>query len=102
MIFRYDPENRHKIRPILIGPDSIPKEIGAPFPEPLLAQEPFDMMVHCRLPAPTYRQIIFKIGAVDCRDVVYGLYREAPIHAPPQIRRVDGSEFPRFPARLEP
>jgi hypothetical protein len=46
-----DPDKRHKIQPFLIGPDSISKKIAVPFLEPLLAQEPFDIMLHCRMPA---------------------------------------------------
>jgi hypothetical protein len=49
-----DPEKQHKIQPLLIGPDSISKKIAVPFLEPLLAQQPFDIMLHCRLPA-TYK-----------------------------------------------
>jgi hypothetical protein len=49
-----DPEKKHKIEPLLIGPDSISKKITVPFLEPLLAHEPFDIMLHCRLPA-TYK-----------------------------------------------
>jgi hypothetical protein len=45
-----DPEKRHKIQPLLIGPDSISKKIAVPFLEPLLAQQPFDIMLHCRMP----------------------------------------------------
>ena len=45
-----DPEKQHKIQPLLIGPDSISKKIAVPFLEPLLAQQPFDIMLHCRLP----------------------------------------------------
>lgn len=51
---KHDPEKRHKIQPLLIGPDSISKKIAVPFLEPLSAQEPFDIMLHCRLPA-TYK-----------------------------------------------
>lgn len=50
-----DPEKKHKIQPLLVGPDGISKKIAVPFLEPLRAQEPFDVMLHCRLPG-TYRQ----------------------------------------------
>ena len=49
-----DPEKRHKIEPIKIGPDSIAKKVAVPFSEPLAAHQPFDLMLHCRLPM-TYR-----------------------------------------------
>jgi hypothetical protein len=49
-----DPDKRHKIQPLLIGPDGISKKIAVPFLEPLLAREPFDIMLHCRMPA-TYK-----------------------------------------------
>lgn len=45
-----DPDKKHKIQPVLIGPDSISKKIAVPFLEPLLAQQPFDIMLHCRMP----------------------------------------------------
>lgn len=46
-----DPEKRHKIRPLLIGPDGISKKIAVPFLEPLRADQSFDIMLYCRLPA---------------------------------------------------
>jgi hypothetical protein len=49
-----DPEKRHKIQPVLIGPDGISKKIAVPFLEPLAIREPFDLMLHCRMPT-TYR-----------------------------------------------
>jgi hypothetical protein len=49
-----DPEKQHKIQPLLIGPDSISKKLAVPFLEPLLAQQPFDIMLCCRMPA-TYK-----------------------------------------------
>ena len=49
-----DPEKKHKIQPLLTGPDGISKKIAVPFLEPLVAQQPFDIMLHCRLPA-TYK-----------------------------------------------
>jgi hypothetical protein len=49
-----DPDKLHRIQPLLIGPDSISKKIAVPFLEPLLAQQPFDIMLHCRLPG-TYK-----------------------------------------------
>jgi hypothetical protein len=45
-----DPGKQHKIRPLLIGPDSISKKIAVPFLEPLFAKQPFDVMLNCRLP----------------------------------------------------
>lgn len=49
-----DPERNHKIQPVLIGPDGISKKIAVPFLEPLQAQDPFDIVLHCRIP-DTYR-----------------------------------------------
>lgn len=49
-----DPGKQHKIRPLLIGPDGISKKIAVPFLEPILAQQPFDIMLNCRLPG-TYK-----------------------------------------------
>jgi hypothetical protein len=45
-----DPEKKHKVQPLLIGPDGISKKIAVPFLEPLQAQDPFDILLHCRLP----------------------------------------------------
>jgi hypothetical protein len=49
-----DPQKLHKIQPVLIGPDGISKKITVPFLEPLTARQPFNLMLHCRLPG-TYR-----------------------------------------------
>jgi hypothetical protein len=49
-----DPERNHKIQPVLIGPDGISKKIAVPFLEPLEAQDPFNIMLHCRIP-DTYK-----------------------------------------------
>jgi hypothetical protein len=51
---KHDPERNHKIPPLLIGPDGISKKMAVPFLEPLRAQDPFDVMLHCRIP-DTYR-----------------------------------------------
>jgi hypothetical protein len=47
---RNDPDKQHPIQPLLIGPDSISKKIAIPFLRQLAAQEPFDLMLHCRMP----------------------------------------------------
>jgi hypothetical protein len=49
-----DPGKQHRIQPLLIGPDGISKKIAVPFLEPLLAHQPFDIMLNCRLP-DTYK-----------------------------------------------
>jgi len=36
---------------VLVGPESISKKIAVPFLEPLRAQQPFDIELHCRLPS---------------------------------------------------
>lgn len=51
---RRDPDKKHRIQPLLIGPDSISKKVAVPLPEPLQTQDPFDIMLHCRMPG-TYR-----------------------------------------------
>ena len=45
-----DPEMKHKICPILIGPDGLSKKIAVPFLEPLKANEPFRLLLSCKLP----------------------------------------------------
>jgi hypothetical protein len=47
---RRDPRRRHPIRPILLQPDGISKKITVPFLAPLSAQEPFCIMLECKLP----------------------------------------------------
>jgi hypothetical protein len=51
---KLDPEKKCKIQPVLIGPDSISKKIAVPFLEPIVAEQPFDIMLQCRMPA-TYK-----------------------------------------------
>ena len=48
--FRRDPDQQHKIKPMLIGPDGISKKIGVPFLDPIRRNGPFDIALHCRLP----------------------------------------------------
>ena len=50
-----DPERQHRIQPMLIGPDGISKKISVPFLQPLRANQPFDVMLDCRLPG-VFRQ----------------------------------------------
>src|ERR1041384_1452893 len=45
-----DPQKAHPIRPILIGADGISKKIGVPFLQPLKAEQPFDVLLQCKLP----------------------------------------------------
>ncbi len=45
-----DPERRHRIRPLLVGPDGISKKVAVPFLSRLKAQQPFSVLLHCELP----------------------------------------------------
>ena len=45
-----DPARRHRIRPILVGPDGISKKIAIPFLAPLKSGESFYILLICRLP----------------------------------------------------
>jgi hypothetical protein len=45
-----DPSKRHKIRPILIGPEGTSKKLAVPFLEPLVAQQRFAVLLKCKLP----------------------------------------------------
>jgi hypothetical protein len=47
---RRDPRKEHAIRPMLVGPDGISKKIAVPFLAPLGSQEPFSVLLECRLP----------------------------------------------------
>lgn len=47
---RRDPKQRHRIRPILLGPDGISKKLSIPFLAPVSANEPFSILLKCRLP----------------------------------------------------
>lgn len=44
-----DPEMKHKIRPLLADADGLSKKIAVPFLAPLAAQEPFNILLRCRL-----------------------------------------------------
>jgi hypothetical protein len=46
----HDPKKRHRIRPILIGPDGISKKITVPFLTPLKHGDTFDVLLSCKLP----------------------------------------------------
>ncbi|MBL8227361.1 MAG: hypothetical protein JNL98_02745 [Bryobacterales bacterium] len=46
---KQDPERKSRIEPVLVGPESISKKITVPFLEPLKADQPFDIELHCRL-----------------------------------------------------
>jgi hypothetical protein len=47
---RHDPQKQHGIRPMLVGPDGISKKIAVPFLAPLALQEPFSVILKCKLP----------------------------------------------------
>jgi hypothetical protein len=44
-----DPDKKCKIQPVLVGPDGISKKLSVPFLEPLVSNEGFDIMLHCRM-----------------------------------------------------
>jgi hypothetical protein len=45
-----DPGGKHKIRPIVIGPEGTSKKLAVPFLEPLVAQQRFAVLLKCKLP----------------------------------------------------
>jgi hypothetical protein len=47
---RRDPRRRHPIRPVLVGPDGISKKVSVPFLTPLSSQDPFHIVLTCKLP----------------------------------------------------
>ena len=47
---RNDPQKKHRIRPVLIGPDGMSKKIAVPFLSLLGEQEPFEIELTCELP----------------------------------------------------
>jgi len=47
---RHDPGGKHRIRPLLVGADGISKKIAVPFLAPAAAQQPFNVLLKCRLP----------------------------------------------------
>ena len=47
---RRDPDRRHPIRPILLGPDGISKKVSVPFLAPLSSKDPFHAILTCELP----------------------------------------------------
>jgi len=46
----HDPEMRHRISPVLLGTEGISKKVSVTFLEPLYAQQPFGVLLRCRLP----------------------------------------------------
>jgi hypothetical protein len=47
---RNDPQRKHRIRPMLIGPDGMSKKIAIPFLAPLGTLQPFNIELTCELP----------------------------------------------------
>lgn len=47
---KHDPDGKHKIRPILIGPDGVSKKIALPFLRPITRDQGFDAVLKCELP----------------------------------------------------
>jgi hypothetical protein len=45
-----DPGGKHRIRPLLVAADGISKKIAVPFLAPAAAQQPFNVLLKCRLP----------------------------------------------------
>jgi hypothetical protein len=46
----HDPNQKHKIRPLLVGADGISKKISVPFLAPLIQRQGFDVILRCKLP----------------------------------------------------
>ena len=47
---RNDPGRKHRIRPLLVGPDGMSKKISVPFLAPLGTYDPFKIELTCELP----------------------------------------------------
>ncbi len=47
---QHDPAKKHRIRPLLVGPDGTSKKIAVPFLEPVFVQQPFCVLLKCYLP----------------------------------------------------
>ncbi len=47
---KHDPRKMHKIKPLLAGADGISKKVAVPFLEPLMANQPFSVLLECELP----------------------------------------------------
>lgn len=45
-----DPDMKHGIQPLLVGPEGLSKRISVPFLRPLSANQPFHVMLKCTLP----------------------------------------------------
>jgi hypothetical protein len=67
-----DPGQRHRIRPLLIGPDGLSKKIAVPFLEPLLAQQPFDIMLNCRLPGACKAEVQYYTSTLSFNQDTVG------------------------------
>lgn len=46
----HDPEMKHGIQPLLVGPEGLSKRISVPFLKPLGVNQPFAVMLRCTLP----------------------------------------------------
>lgn len=46
----HDPEMKHGIQPLLVGPEGLSKRISVPFLKPLAVNQPFAVMLRCTLP----------------------------------------------------
>ncbi len=47
---QHDPKRRHRIQPILTGPDGISRKIAVPFLAPLKSGDPFNVLLTCEQP----------------------------------------------------
>jgi hypothetical protein len=71
---RHDPRKEHGIRPMLVGPDGIAKKIAVPFLAPIGSQEPFSVLLTCRLPRCMKAGIDYYTATLSFDQVVVPQY----------------------------
>ena len=102
-----DPAKKHKIRPILVGPDGISKKIAVPFLAPLAAQQAFNMALICELPGCMKAGVEYYIASLSFeQDRVhrYGVQLNFEQNVPEWLRvyERDASGVPRLLRDLPP
>jgi hypothetical protein len=87
---RRDPRKEHGIRPMLIGPDGIAKKIAVPFLAPIRSQEPFSVLVRCKLPRCMKAGIDYYTATFSFDQAIVPQYsaRLRFLHGQPQWVRV--------------
>ena len=98
-----DPEKRHRIRPILIGPEGISKKIAVPFLAPLEAGQPFSVLLTCELPGCMTAGVDYYTATISFAQDQVSIYtaRLTFLHDRPDWLRVYDFHVPGGPFLLK-